>query len=126
MAISITREKKNPKPKGEELFFAVDTVEAGVAWEEVSWYVPEDGCAGAELLSIEEGEAVCFVDAGGGIFVLPSVGIFAAADLSILTELEEGGFALFSEDFGFIAGGVGGIGFVGGVGVCMVKELLSH
>ncbi|OAM92575.1 hypothetical protein SAMN04515679_0644 [Pelosinus fermentans] len=36
MAMSNTREKKKPKPKGEGLFLEVDTVGAEVVWDEVS------------------------------------------------------------------------------------------
>ena len=103
MAISNTRDKKNPKPKGEGLFLEVDTVGTEVVWDEVSRYVPKDGCAGTGVLSVEEGEAVFFVVAGGGLVVLPSVGVFTFADLSALIELDAGGdadrsAALFSED----------------------------
>jgi len=36
MAMNNTSEKKKPKPKGEGLFLAVDTVGAEVVWDEVS------------------------------------------------------------------------------------------
>ncbi|WP_007940768.1 MULTISPECIES: hypothetical protein [Pelosinus] len=83
------------------------------------------------MLSAEEGEAAFFVAAGGGLVVLLSAGVFTAADLSALIELDAGGdegtsAALFSEDLGFTLGGVGGVGLVGGVGVCIAKKLLSH